>query len=792
MADQPLPVERTRRPEVQHVPGPLGPSALRFGLRAALLAPLGAAASVALLSDPDPKAGSFLPLVVVLTIAGVAVTFLPWERLAGGAWGRQVLYVWAGLDVVLITLAGWSATGVDVALPLGYAVAIVFFAAVFPRHAQIPFLAAVLACYAGVLMTSGFEFLSFAMLAILGALACFVARELRRRIGVHERARIDAERRWSVVGAVATKASELSMSDPVAVLEGVVDAVALLGYRSTAIHLPDGEGRTRVLLPAGTLELDAAAVRSLPQAVGREVLDTGRSIVVTTSDADQTTLRALDSSELQALAAVPIVTGDRVGGILLAGDRDRDSISPREIDTFSMLAAQAAVALMRAQRSGAEEGPAAEHAPAEADDSRGEIVRRLSEEVRKPLAVVTDTTKALQDPATGDRERLLERLAAGANALDVTLGGLLDVSLLNAGTVSLDVHEVDLGAVVTAVAERLSGSFVDRELRLAAPDGFTVDADPALIERAIENLLATAASAAAPGHAVDVAVTRADGRVVVTVAGDGTIPPELVARIFEPFGNGTSAAAGPVIRLALAAKILELHGSELEIRSEPGEGTRVWFRIPGERAPGLGFVGIAPLERSVGDVVPLAAAARAALDVPPPPVDDEEERERQPGMLGAAAAALATAASTMIVTGVVPDLVQQPQTVTTSVPEIGGKKAEHAKNDGSGKQHQKNGAGANGNGQTSAQNASSNGGGSGAGGSTDGGSTSGTGAAGDGTGSGTSGTGGTGGTGGAGTGGGGTPAPSPGPSPSPSPSNSPGKSGEAPGHNKSPSPSPTP
>jgi signal transduction histidine kinase len=789
MADQPVPVERTRRPvEVQHVPGPLGPSALRFGLRAALLAPLGAAASVALLSDPDPKAGSFVPLVVVLTIAGIAVTFLPWERLAGGAWGRQVLYVWAGLDVVLITLAGWSATGVDVALPLGYAVAIVFFAAVFPRHAQIPFLAAVLASYAGVLMTSGFEFLPFAMLAILGALSCFVARELRRRIGVHERARIDAERRWSVVGALAAKASELSTTDPVEVLESVVDTVVLLGYRSAAIHLPDGEGRTRVILPAGIAELDAGGVRSLPQAVGREVLGTGRAIVVTATDGDEATLRALHASELEALAAVPIVSGGRVGGILLAGDRDRDAIGPREMDALSMLATQAAVALMRAQRAG-EEDPVAAEAPVEPDRSHAEIVSRLSEEVRRPLAIVSDTTRALQDPTVGDRERLLERLAAGATALDVTLGGLLDVSLLDAGETGLDVQEVDLGAVVTAVAARLSGSFVGRELRLQAPAGSLVEADPALIERAVENLLAMAASSTAPGRAVEVAVTRTDARTVVSVAGDGTIPPELVARIYQPFGNGSSAAAGPVIRLAVAAKILELHGSELEIRSEPGEGTEVSFRLPGERALGLGFVGIASLERSVGEATPLVAAARAALDVPPPPVEDEEESERQPGMLGAAAAALAAAASTMVVTGVVPDLVQQPQTVSTTVPQNEGKKAGLAGNDGSEKKHGQK-AGASGKKQEGAQNGS--GSGSGAEASAGDGSTSGAGTA---AGTGSGGTGGTGGAGtggGGGGGGGGTPPPSPAPSPSPSPDTSPGKSGEAPGHNKSPSPSPTP
>src|SRR4029453_18891388 len=155
---------------------------------ATLLAPLGAAASVAIVADEDPKAGSFVPLVVAITIVGIAVTFLPWDRLAGSAFGRRVLHVWAGLDLVLITLAGWSATGADLVLPLGYAVTIVFFALVFPPRSQVVYVVAVLASYGAVQLSTDVDLLSFAMLAVLGVLACFLSREVRRRIALHERA----------------------------------------------------------------------------------------------------------------------------------------------------------------------------------------------------------------------------------------------------------------------------------------------------------------------------------------------------------------------------------------------------------------------------------------------------------------------------------------------------------------------------------------------------------------------------------------------------------------------------
>ena len=174
---------------------------------------------------------------------------------------------------------------------------------------------------------------------------------------------------------------------------------------------------------------------------------------------------------------------------------------------------------------------------------------------------------------------------------------------------------------MTGAAERLSGLFVDRELRLQAPEGFTVEADRALLARAVESLLAAAATSTPPRRAVEVAVTRTEGRTTLKIAGDGVIPPELVAKIREPFGDD-AGVAGPVARLALASKIVELHGSELEVGASPGRG----------HASGSSSLAIvrpaAPQPRSArGSPSPgrsllmtrSSAIAQAALAIPPPP-----------------------------------------------------------------------------------------------------------------------------------------------------------------------------
>ena len=321
--------------------------------------------------------------------------------------------------------------------------------------------------------------------------------------------------------------------------------------------------------------------------------------------------------------------------------------------------------------------------------------------------------------------------------------------------------------------------FEGRDLRADVPTGLTVEADPDLMDQAIEHLLVTAAASTPPGKAVEVSVSRTGAETTVKVAIDTVIPAAQLARIREPLGTG-NGGAGPWIRLALAAKILELHGSELQTRSDPNQGTRAWFQLPGERSTqpvlvrtGVGLAAATePLQLTFDDALLPAVAAAAAM-LPPPPVEIEED-QRSSNPLAAAALA-ATAATTLAVTGIVPQLLQPnvPTATTSEHQERKPKKADARERRERRERNQQ------------AESAGTTG--SATGGTQASGTTGGT-------------RGSTGGNTGGGTGDGGgsvTPAPSPSPPPPPD-DDGPGKSDDAPGHDpghdkdkdRDPSPSP--
>ena len=104
--------------------------------------------------------------------------------------------------------------------------------------------------------------------------------------------------------------------------------------------------------------------------------------------------------------------------------------------------------------------------------------------------------------------------------------------------------------------------------------------DPDLVEQALVNVVLNAIEAAGEGGGtVELAAGPGPGgRAVVTVTDDGPgIPAEALARVTVPFFSTKPGGSG--IGLALAQRIVRLHGGTLAVRSEPGAGTEVEMRF---------------------------------------------------------------------------------------------------------------------------------------------------------------------------------------------------------------------
>jgi CheY-like chemotaxis protein len=171
---------------------------------------------------------------------------------------------------------------------------------------------------------------------------------------------------------------------------------------------------------------------------------------------------------------------------------------------------------------------------------------------------------------------------------------LLDVSRITSGKILLQRETATLSVLVDAAIEanRAAIDVAGLTLSVRLPDRpVTLVVDPTRFVQVLSNLVHNAAKfTTAPGRiAIDAQVARAFGggdQLIVSIADSGIgIARDLLPHIFDPFTQGDrSAGRGPAglgVGLALAQRIVSLHGGGIEARSAgPGHGSEFIVRLP--------------------------------------------------------------------------------------------------------------------------------------------------------------------------------------------------------------------
>jgi signal transduction histidine kinase len=241
----------------------------------------------------------------------------------------------------------------------------------------------------------------------------------------------------------------------------------------------------------------------------------------------------------------------------------------------------------------ADELRASREALREGDRLKDEFLAMLAHELRNPLAPIRNAAKILQlmGPVEGDAQWSLEVIDRQVDHLTRLIDDLLDISRINRGRLELRRGAVTVNDVVTAALDNTRALFEQQshrlEVRLPA-EAVYLDADPVRLAQVLVNLLHNAAKYTPEGGSIRLAAELAGPReVVLRVSDSGVgIGAEDLDRIFEMFVQLEREApkrsdAGQGIGLALARKLVRLHGGSIEARSEgPGRGSEFVVRLP--------------------------------------------------------------------------------------------------------------------------------------------------------------------------------------------------------------------
>jgi signal transduction histidine kinase/CheY-like chemotaxis protein len=211
----------------------------------------------------------------------------------------------------------------------------------------------------------------------------------------------------------------------------------------------------------------------------------------------------------------------------------------------------------------------------------GQLAGGIAHDFNNLLAAIASTAELVladvEEPAMqADLEAILDATQRG---------GRLTKQLLSFSRRGLSRREaVELDPVVEHMADllrRTLGERVELDVRTAAP-GAEVVGDPAELEQVLLNLVVNARDAAThAGMRIEVRTERVGDEVRLRVADDGVgMPPEVVARAFEPFFSTKPADHGTGLGLSIVYGIATRMGGSVAIDSTPGGGTTVVVALP--------------------------------------------------------------------------------------------------------------------------------------------------------------------------------------------------------------------
>jgi two-component system sensor histidine kinase KdpD len=224
----------------------------------------------------------------------------------------------------------------------------------------------------------------------------------------------------------------------------------------------------------------------------------------------------------------------------------------------------------------------------ETERLRSSLLSSITHDFQTPLAAIMGSASSLlnlqgrleDEPA----REMLHNIYDEAERLSRLVSNLLNIALLESGSLKLHKELQPLEEVVGAALNRLEKKLTDRPVTTGlTPDLPMVPLDSALAEQIFINLLENSLKYTPPGSLLAIRAVKQDQEIEVEVTDSGPgFPSEDLQRIFEMFERGTHDLdqKGYGLGLSICRAIVEAHGGRIWAENRPGGGATVRFTFP--------------------------------------------------------------------------------------------------------------------------------------------------------------------------------------------------------------------
>ena len=273
-----------------------------------------------------------------------------------------------------------------------------------------------------------------------------------------------------------------------------------------------------------------------------------------------------------SLLGVPMVTKDKVIGVLEVLNKLQGEFDPSDEHLLTVLAAQAAVAI---------ENTRLFH--------QSDLISEFIHELRTPLSSISTATYLMLKSELKDeqRQQLVQTIHAESTRLNEMATSFLDLARLESGRVQYHLSRFNLVTLLEECTQLMQVKADENKVRIITEvpqDLPEFEADREKIKQVLINLVSNAIKYNTDKGWVRIRMSLAGDEVIIQVQDGGIgIPQESLPFLFKKFYRVKSSEAkaiGTGLGLSICRKIIQGHGGKIDVESVNGVGTSFFVHLP--------------------------------------------------------------------------------------------------------------------------------------------------------------------------------------------------------------------
>lgn len=225
------------------------------------------------------------------------------------------------------------------------------------------------------------------------------------------------------------------------------------------------------------------------------------------------------------------------------------------------------------------------------DNLRKELIANISHDLRTPIASIRGFVETLiikENELTEEKKKwYMEIVIKNVDKLKKLVDDLFELSKLEVQHVPIKQEAIQMAEIIQDIADKYRIIAKEKGVSLNtlySKDLPLVFADIALIDRALQNIIDNAIAHCEKGDVVTLELLREDHEVKITISDTGCgIDEEEIPHIFERYRKGkflNNNKEGSGLGLAIVKRIMELHNTNINVKSALNQGTAFFFSLP--------------------------------------------------------------------------------------------------------------------------------------------------------------------------------------------------------------------